>query len=61
MKKSEREAKAEEIARAARAIIQAEEISRRKKTQRLRKLRELTETGAAGSEQRAAGPGGSSR
>jgi hypothetical protein len=40
MKKTEREAKAEEITRTARAIIQAEEISRRKKTERLRKLRE---------------------
>lgn len=42
MKKTEREAKAEEITRMARAIIQAEEISRRKKTERLRKLREKT-------------------
>ncbi len=40
MKKTEREAKAEEITRTARAIIRAEEISRRKKTERLRKLRE---------------------
>lgn len=40
MKKTEREAKAEEITRAARAIVEAEQVSRRKKTERLRKLRE---------------------
>lgn len=48
MKKTEREAKAEEITRTARAMIQAEEISRRRKTERLRKLRESMAEGKGG-------------
>jgi len=45
MKKSEREQKAEQIARTVRSIVQAEEISRRKKTERLRKLRQMADSG----------------
>ena len=60
MKKSEREQKAEQIARTVRSIVQAEEISRRKKTERLRKLRQMADSGAD-SERKKPADGGDTR